>query len=90
MSRESPEIHSLTENGAPGSNLNGLLQVSGTPQPKPSKKVCVADVTYLEQRRLRRAISERELWGLCVGIVICGEFSGWQVRAYVLWSGLPN
>jgi hypothetical protein len=34
---------------------------------------------YLKVRMLRRHVTTLEVWGFCVGVVICGEFSGWQV-----------
>jgi hypothetical protein len=45
-----------------------------------NKSISQADQIYLNVRMLRRHANTLELWGLCVGVVICGEFSGWQVH----------
>jgi hypothetical protein len=37
------------------------------------------DLLYLKVRLLRRHVSISQFWSFCVGVVICGEFSGWQV-----------
>jgi hypothetical protein len=43
------------------------------------------DNVYLEARILRKHVSTIELWGFCVGVVICGEFNGWQVYFEVVF-----
>ncbi|ORZ40029.1 hypothetical protein BCR44DRAFT_71019 [Catenaria anguillulae PL171] len=47
-----------------------------------------ADKSYLAKRKLHRHVSTWELWGFCVGVVICGEYTGWQGGLASGWINL--
>jgi hypothetical protein len=57
------------------SAVKGVMRTRTT-----SRVTARIDQAYLKIRTLRRHASTLHLWGFTVGVVICGEFSGWQVQ----------